>query len=165
MAIARPIPEFPGYYVTACGVVSSERKVLSQCPTRRGYYRVWLYRNKKRIEKSVHQCVALAWVDGDNSLTVNHKDGDKTNNHADNLEWITNRDNIIHSFASSNRDPNKTWETRRKKSYGMTSITDSDIAEIYSMSMRGETKVAIAKKLGIHRKTVASALSKVKGIN
>ena len=38
----------------------------------------------------------MAWVEGDHSLSVNHKDGNKLNNHADNLEWISLANNTRH---------------------------------------------------------------------
>ena len=53
------------------------------------------YKNKGR-KISVHRLVAMAWVKGDHSLSVNHKDGNKLNNHADNLEWISLADNTKH---------------------------------------------------------------------
>lgn len=40
--------------------------------------------------------VAKAFVPGDQTLTVNHKDRDKLNNCVDNLEWITFSENHVH---------------------------------------------------------------------
>lgn len=45
----------------------------------------------------VHRLVAQAFIPGDASLEINHKDGDKTNNRANNLEWVTRSQNQIHS--------------------------------------------------------------------
>lgn len=47
----------------------------------------------------VHRAVARAFVPGyREELFVNHKDGDKSNNRADNLEWVTARDNVRHAY-------------------------------------------------------------------
>ena len=46
----------------------------------------------------VHQYVALGWVDGYfDGAEVDHKDFDRTNYHADNLEWKTHKLNVSHS--------------------------------------------------------------------
>jgi hypothetical protein len=46
----------------------------------------------------VHRLVADAFCGGrDQSKQVNHKDGDKSNNSSSNLEWVTPRENMLHS--------------------------------------------------------------------
>ena len=48
----------------------------------------------------VHLYVATGWVDGYfDGAEVNHKDYDRTNFCADNLEWVTHLDNIHHSSS------------------------------------------------------------------
>jgi len=51
----------------------------------------------------VHRMVAMAWVNTDRDFErsdVNHKDGNKLNNHASNLEWCSRRENLHHAMAS-----------------------------------------------------------------
>lgn len=55
--------------------------------------------NGKRFFRRVHRLVALNFVDNpDNLPVVNHKDGVKDNNSADNLEWCTISYNTQHGF-------------------------------------------------------------------
>lgn len=61
--------------------------------------RVELWKDGMHKTLLVARLVAMTWVDGyADGLTVNHKDGDSTNNHIDNLEWVTRTDNIRHGF-------------------------------------------------------------------
>lgn len=58
---------------------------------------------KDGIEKTwlVSRLIALAWCDGYfEGATVNHIDGDTLNNKADNLEWLSLKDNIRHGFRT-----------------------------------------------------------------
>ena len=49
----------------------------------------------------VHQLVAKQFLPNpDNRTQVNHKDGNKLNNHVDNLEWATNGENQIHAYQT-----------------------------------------------------------------
>lgn len=46
----------------------------------------------------MHKLVTLLYVEGDRSLTVNHKNGCKNDISYNNLEWITQRENLIHAY-------------------------------------------------------------------
>lgn len=63
--------------------------------------RVDLYKGKTSKTYLVARLVAMAWVEGyKEGLTVNHIDGDPSNNHISNLEWVTRGDNTRKYFES-----------------------------------------------------------------
>ncbi len=62
-----------------------------------GYLYVNLYTGRKRATKRVHRLVAEAFVSNpENKPQVNHIDEDKENNTAENLEWVTCKENCNH---------------------------------------------------------------------
>ena len=63
------------------------------------YKRVGLAKNGIVKKYFVHRLVALSFIPNPlNKPTVNHIDGNKFNNHVDNLEWATMRENIRHKY-------------------------------------------------------------------
>lgn len=67
-----------------------KEKFLTTRINNSGYIAVKLCKNAKYQEMLIHRLVAQAFIPNpDNFPCVNHKDQDKTNNHADNLEWCT----------------------------------------------------------------------------
>lgn len=58
-------------------------------------------RKGKAICLKVHVLVARAFIENpENKKTVNHKDGVKTNNHVNNLEWATHSEQMLHAFST-----------------------------------------------------------------
>src|SRR5690606_12133178 len=63
-------------------------------------YRLSYRNDTNKIQyKTIHRLVAETFIpNNDLSLQVNHKDGDKLNNQQTNLEWVTVKENIQHSY-------------------------------------------------------------------
>lgn len=107
---AKPIPKLEQFGVTECGVVvrlldaatggHKAGKIYKACRTTTSPY-LYVKLCCKNVAKSysVHRLVALAWIPNPENLPeVNHKDGDKTNNHRTNLEWVSRSQNKRHAF-------------------------------------------------------------------
>lgn len=96
----KKIKEFDNYEVSSDGEVRNVKtgRVLKQDLTGCGYNRVTVSKHNKQKRFSVHRLVAEYFVDNiEGKDVVNHKDGCKTNNHKDNLEWCTCSENHLHA--------------------------------------------------------------------
>lgn len=83
------------------GTSPREEKILKHSFTRTGYLRVCLRKDNKNHAKNIHNLVANAFIENkENKPQINHVDGDKTNNHVNNLEWVTRSENINHAYKN-----------------------------------------------------------------
>jgi hypothetical protein len=100
----KPIPDFPGYFVNEDrGDVLSFRykrpEVLSPTVCGQGYLQVGLRQNGKRIFRMVHRLVALVALGPcPYGKQVNHRNGNKKDNRAANLEYVTPSENMRHAI-------------------------------------------------------------------
>ena len=91
---------FTRYEVSNLGRVRNARTGLVLRPRKvsRGYRKVSLCYKGQRKECYIHNLVATAFVEGwREGLQVNHKNGVKTDNRAENLEWVTSSQNNQHA--------------------------------------------------------------------
>lgn len=95
------LKDFPDYMVDENGVVVSLKKgkwrVLKGGLDADGYRVITLMQSGKRSCGKVHRLVMLAFV-GPSDLVVNHRNGIKTDNRLENLEYITQAQNIQHAL-------------------------------------------------------------------
>jgi hypothetical protein len=93
--------------------------VLKKATTKRGYEMVYLSVKSKKHSKLVHRLIANTFIPNPlNKKTVNHIDCDKKNNRVDNLEWLTNKENIKHAFDNGlfkERDKRNSERARIKR--------------------------------------------------
>lgn len=102
--------------------------ILNPWDDGRGYKRVSLFKNKKRVDKKVHRIVAETFLPNPNNYPIiNHKDENPSNNHVDNLEWCTHKYNSNYGtgkircveshkkpIVSIDKNGNKTYYTSAK---------------------------------------------------
>lgn len=68
--------------------------ILSPGLLSNGYYGIWLYKNAKGISRLIHHLVAESFIGPrPDKMDVDHIDGNKTNNKADNLRYLLISDN------------------------------------------------------------------------
>jgi hypothetical protein len=101
------------------------RLYKGMCKTNRlnskGYLRCNLKSEGNSKDCTIHRLVAMAFIDNhSNKPAVNHINGIKTDNRVENLEWVTQSENVVHAV-----------ETRLIK----TRLTDVQALEIFNSKL------------------------------
>jgi len=144
----KKIKGFRLYYVSDWGNVYSVRsgRNLNPYPDAKGYFRVTLCKNKKSYSKKVHKLIEEAFLPPcPPGKEINHKDGIKANNRADNFEYIIHSENLKHAYKHGLQKPSK----------GNAKLNWKKVRKIRRLLGRGYTQVYITKRFKIHRSTVA----------
>jgi len=161
----RPIPGFTGYAASPDGRVFSKRiplkkmgmadswREMARVKDHKGYFRIRLQGDHGSVTMKVHRLMVMAFIgDIPQGMTVNHKDGNKTNNSINNLEVLSNPDNIRHSYASGLRDGKVLFGS----SHGMSKLSEDQAIEIIMLCGLGiEKQRDIAKRYGITQANVS----------
>lgn len=144
------------YVISESGIVRSKRAwrgdyhEMTQSPDIKGYLRVGITdENGHQKSRRVHILVAEAFIGPrPEGLQLNHKDGNKINNHWSNLEYVTASENSTHAVRMGLR------HSLRGVDHKMSKLTEEQVLEIRRRYRQGDDSVALAKEYGIDKSNV-----------
>jgi len=134
--IFKQIPNLDWYEVGNCGTIrpihENKRKALLKSQyNKRGYKRIRLKIGESWKIFQIHRLVAMAFIPNpDNKPQVNHINGIKDDNRVENLEWVTGKENIIHSV--------KTGLANHFNKKAIQKIKDGVVIKTYESSLAAE---------------------------
>jgi len=152
-----PITEYEGLYeVSDLGRVrrtadSSNRRFkkgyeLSPMSVGKGYLSVTLHDDGRNQRCYVHRLVGFAFCSPPVSLDgveINHRNGVKTDNRAENLEWVTRSENMRHSHQILGSPPPPIGIGEKN---GRAKLTESDVLQIRAKYSNGQiTQAELAR--------------------
>lgn len=143
------IDGFENYFIDKEGRVynSKRNKYLKPYCDNLGYLQVALSKEGKLYHYRVHRLVATHYLEPiEGKPFVNHKNGNKKDNRLENLEWCTNRENMIHARA--------TGRYTHKHKCAVDVYCKKTKAYLYT----AESVASLAKLTGHNRKTLTAIL-------
>ena len=125
--------------------------VLKEFMHKDGYYRTQF----DGKTQTVHRVIAKAFVPKiEGKDFVNHKDGNKQNNCADNLEWVTRSENQKHAYKMNLRSSKGEKNPR-------SILNQNDADNIRAEYIKGDEEfgeTGLAKKYGVSRQTISAVI-------
>lgn len=115
-----------------------------------GYHQITLSKKGAKKRFKVHRLVALVFVDNpDNKPFVNHIDADRTNNHFQNLEWCTSKENAQHC-ANLGRVSNN-LPHQRGEQINTAKLKEEDVVQI---KRSGKSNAELGRIFGVSKAAI-----------
>lgn len=165
----RTVVGFPGYEVSSMGRVRSIARMIPCARNQslrtlmhgriralslgsNGYLILGLYHEKRAVMARVHRLVCEAFHGlSAPGMQVNHKNGIKTDNRAENLEWVTSSDNLKHAFRVLMRRPSNGSATYKGERHVRSRRFDLElVAQLFAQGM---TTKEVAARIGASKDT------------
>lgn len=151
----RDIANYEGLYrVSRTGLVYSVRREKILIPSLDGNGReiVDLYKAGIRDTWKVHALVATTFIGPyPEGKEINHKDGNRRNNTAENLEYVTHKENIQHAFTNG-LTPLGEDRTQAK-------LSMDEVGQIRQQYAAGETQDSLAEKFGVSQSLISEIVN------
>lgn len=113
----------------------SRRHLMKFTPDKDGYLQVGLYKDKKCKKRKVHRLVAEAYLPNPNNYDcINHKNENKTDNRAENIEWCSK------AYNNAYGERVKTIPQKKKRPIVQKTLAGEPIKVWESASDAGRTK-------------------------
>ena len=143
------------YEISDYGCVRNRKtgkiKKISILP--KGYCQISLNHDKREY---IHRLVAKTFLPGIHGKNeINHKDGNKSNNHISNLEWVTHSENQHHAYRIL-KTLKLNFPCSRGENNPMAKLTHQIVEKIRMEYLAGTTQRKIAEKYGIVQSHVSS---------
>lgn len=166
----KPIPGWEGFYEASyCGQIISvahhrfwrsprgcgfSKKIkparIVPGTKRNGYLFTFLRKHGKQAQVLIHRIIGLTWIPNPLGLPqINHKDGNRENNHADNLEWVTPSENAIHAYRVLNA----------RRNGGKRALSFEQAQEIRKRHSLGATLSALALEFKSNRDSISKIVN------
>lgn len=154
----KPAFGFEGIYeISDCGEVrrvlastgARVGAILKPYKTKTGYLQFDLRKGGKYLKKYAHRLVLQTFV-GDSDLTANHKNGVKSDNRVGNLEWISNKENLLHACRVLGK--------RQGKNHWASKLNAQAVRVARKLAAQGVTHEVLAKRFGVSRVTMTCAI-------
>lgn len=152
----RQINGYPNYKVSAKGAIISTRGLRKTHVNPHGYHQVDLWKDGKSKTFRVHTLVAQAYIgDRPKGYVVNHKDGNKLNNHWTNLEYVTSRENTLHAHRTGLAKGRKGVKHHKAR---LNPDKVRQIRKLYAAG--GETFYTLADRFGVADTTISGVVNR-----
>jgi hypothetical protein len=148
----RSLPKMVNGRWGKCIYNGREVKVLTN--KSHGYGQVSLVGDDGKKTFRFHRLVAEAFIENKESKPyINHIDCNKLNNHVDNLEWVTAKENTQHLMKMGRSNPQKGEDSANSK------LSASDVYEIKGLIRTGKMKSDIARSFNVSQSTIGDIAS------
>lgn len=137
------------------GIKFREEGILKAGRSNNHYLQVVLSNKGISKNKRIHRLVAEHFIPNpENKSVVNHKNGIKTDNNVENLEWVTKRENEKHAQY------NNLLATEFKNS--MTKVSNSDVLKIRELRKKGYLLKDLSRIFNISKSHISSIINNKK---
>ena len=143
----REIPGFPSYWCSEDGEIYSAKRSgsfvrMKKAVKRTGYESIALMVGSTYRYPLVHRLVLETFKGPARGLHCNHKNGIRSDNRLENLEWVTRAENERHARS-----------VLGKKLHGehhpVSKLKPADIVEIRRLKAEGQTYNALSQRFGV----------------